>query len=98
MPSAPKFCDTSRYVWQIKILHKIKTQHFTKPNRHVAITAKVKIDLQCITSVSYTHLANDNPAGPAPKTKYFIYFSPLNLFVLFPISYTLTVSFLLKKP
>ena len=48
MPSAPELSHGPGQIWIIKVLRQLKAQHFTKAHRHIGITGKIKINLQCI--------------------------------------------------
>ena len=48
MPSAPKLCNAFRYVWIIEILQKSKAEHLLKPDCHIRIRRKIKINLKSI--------------------------------------------------
>lgn len=48
MPAPPKFRDTFRNIRIIKIFQKVKSEHTTKPYRHIRISRKIKIELQGI--------------------------------------------------
>ena len=48
MPSPPEFSDTLGNVRIVKVLFKIKSEHFPQSDRHIRITAEIKINLECI--------------------------------------------------
>ena len=49
MPAAPKFRDRFRNIRIIKILNISEAKHVTKPNRHIGVSGKIKIDLKRIS-------------------------------------------------
>ena len=52
MPSPPKFRDTFRDIWIVKVPHKIKPEHFSQSHCHVRIAAEIKIDLHRVGEAS----------------------------------------------
>ena len=52
MPSSPEFCHTRRYIRVMEVLQKLKSEHLSKTDRHIRISAEIKINLECIRNTS----------------------------------------------
>ena len=52
MPSSPEIRDAFRRIRIIKVLHKLKSQHLSETDRHIRISAEVKINLHRIGKTS----------------------------------------------
>ena len=48
MPTAPELSNTLRHIRVVEIFHKLESKHFPQTNRHIGITAKIKINLEGI--------------------------------------------------
>ena len=52
VPSSPEFRDTFRHIGIKKVLFKFKTEHLPKTDRHIRISAEIKVDLERICRTS----------------------------------------------
>lgn len=48
MPSAPKIADRHRLIRRIEIVRQLHAKHLSDADRHIAITAEIKIELEHI--------------------------------------------------
>ena len=46
MPSSPEFPDAGRTVRIVEILLEMKSEHPSKSDRHIAVAAEIKINLE----------------------------------------------------
>ena len=43
MPPTPELSDAGRYIGVVEIFGKVKSQHFSQPDSHIAVAGKIKI-------------------------------------------------------
>ena len=48
MPSSPKFRYGKADVWVVEVFQKLKTKHLAQSDSHIAVSAKVKENLECV--------------------------------------------------
>jgi len=73
MPALPKFDDTGRFKWTVEVFGQGDLEEARHPDGHVAVTAKVEIELQrkrqVVTHASSPENLRPWEAGIGPKGK-----------------------------
>ncbi len=72
MPAAPKVLDADCAVWEIEVVDKIKAEHFSETDSHIAVTGKIKVNLKSITENCKPRI-DRSERGNATGTNFRIY-------------------------